>query len=112
MGKLTISIVTWNSAETILTCIQSVLGQSFSNFELLIVDNNSQDRTCALIETIVDERIRFFKKKENTGFCGGHNFSISNSESEFVLLVNPDVILKKNYIERAISKFEKSDSIG
>lgn len=107
-----ISIVTWNSAQTILACIQSVLSQSFSRFELTIVDNNSQDDTCAIIETFTDERIKFFKKKENTGFCGGHNFSISNSDSEFVLLVNPDIILEKNYVEKALEVFKKNERIG
>src|SRR5438105_2145008 len=112
MKRLVISIVTWNSSETIRACVQSLLDQSFPDFTLLIVDNNSRDETCKLIEGFDDKRITLYKMKENTGFCGGHNFSISNSESEFVLLVNPDIILAKNYIEKALEAFKKDDAIG
>jgi GT2 family glycosyltransferase len=110
--KLVVSIVTWNSAETISACISSVLSQSFSEFDLIIVDNNSKDETCNLIEKFSDARIKLHKKSENTGFCGGHNFSIHHSESEFVLLVNPDIVLSPNYIDKAVHAIQKDVSIG
>jgi GT2 family glycosyltransferase len=110
--KLVISIVTWNSASTILTCIQSVLDQTFSDFQLMIVDNDSKDETCKIVESFTDPRLSLFKKNENTGFCGGHNFVIANSESDFVLLVNPDVILSSDYINCAMKSIQENDKIG
>lgn len=112
MQKLIISIVTWNSAQTIEACLQSVVNQSFTDFTLYIVDNNSKDETASIIESYVDRRIKFFKKDHNTGFCGGHNFSIESTQSEFVLLVNPDIILDKNYVELALKTFEGNNAIG
>jgi GT2 family glycosyltransferase len=76
------------------------------------VDNNSQDNTCQIIEKFEDLRIRFFRKEENTGFCGGHNFTISNSSTEFVLLVNPDIIMCPEYIEKALKIMETDAKIG
>lgn len=107
-----ISIVTWNSASTISACIQSVLDQTFSDFQLMIVDNNSKDETCKIVESFKDPRLSIFKKNENTGFCGGHNYSIANSESDFVLLVNPDIILSKNYIDCSMKTIQENDKFG
>jgi GT2 family glycosyltransferase len=112
LEKLLISIVTWNSEQTIASCIRSVLNQTFSDFLLLIVDNNSKDKTCDIVQSFNDERIQFFKKSENTGFCGGHNFSINQSKSDFVLLVNPDIIMKENYVDKALKMIECDAKIG
>jgi GT2 family glycosyltransferase len=112
MEKLTISIVTWNSEKTIIHCVESVLNQSFRDFTLYLVDNNSGDNTVALLETLSDSRIKLFRQKENTGFCGGHNFAIRHSSSEFVLLVNPDVIMNKDYVEKALQRMETDKHIG
>lgn len=112
MRKLIISIVTWNSQESIYNCVKSVLNQSFSDFELFIVDNNSADGTRAIVESFNDSRVKFFKMETNTGFCGGHNFTIGNSSGEFVLLVNPDIELSPNYVEKSLAVIQEEDRIG
>jgi GT2 family glycosyltransferase len=110
--KIVISIVTWNSANTISDCLKSVLSQTFSDFILFVVDNNSTDKTIKNVESFDDPRLIFEKKKENTGFCGGHNYTIRNSTSEYVLLVNPDVILSSNYVENALKAAVSDNRIG
>lgn len=112
MEKLIISIVTWNSEKTITACIESVLKQSFKDFILYVIDNNSHDGTCVLVEQFKDDRLRMFKKTENTGFCGGHNFTIKNSSNKFVLLVNPDIIMCPDYVEKALKRMESDKRIG
>jgi GT2 family glycosyltransferase len=110
--KIVISVVTWNSANTISDCLKSVLSQTYSNFILFVVDNNSTDNTIKIVESFDDPRLIFEKKKENTGFCGGHNYTIRNSSSEYVLLVNPDVILSSNYVENALRVAGSDARIG
>ncbi|MBX2894999.1 MAG: glycosyltransferase family 2 protein [Cyclobacteriaceae bacterium] len=113
MNSLVISIVTWNSAKTITECIKSVLAQSVSDFQLFIVDNNSLDNTVEILESFNDSRIKLFKMNENFGFCGGHNYVISNSESDYVLLVNPDILLSPDYLEKVIATIKSSgNSVG
>ncbi|MBK6522297.1 MAG: glycosyltransferase [Sphingobacteriaceae bacterium] len=94
MAKLIISIVTWNSAESIEACINSVLAQSFTDYEFYILDNASKDNTCAIIEKLGNKKINLIRSSENRGFCGGHNQVINSTKSEFVLLVNPDIIMR------------------
>jgi GT2 family glycosyltransferase len=110
--QLIISIVSWNSAKTIKACIESVLNQTFTDFKVLVIDNNSHDDTCAIVEQFKDERIHLFRQKENTGFCGGHNFAIANSLQEFVLLVNPDIIMDSRYIENALRTMKLDGRTG
>jgi glycosyltransferase involved in cell wall biosynthesis len=63
--KISILICTYNSGNYILPTIQSVLNQSFTDFELLILDNASTDNTIENIKYFNDNRIRLFKNKSN-----------------------------------------------
>lgn len=112
MAKLVISIVTWNSADSIEACIQSVLEQTFSDYELYILDNASSDATCSIIEKLNNKKINFIKLNQNTGFCGGHNQIINSTKSEFVLLVNPDIIMNPDYVERALEVMGERNNVG
>ena len=112
MAKLVVSIVTWDSAQSIDACIRSVLAQTFSDYEFYILDNASVDETCAVIEKINDRRIHLIRFSENKGFCGGHNHVIGITKSEFVLLVNPDIIMQPDYIEKALKTISGKNNIG
>jgi GT2 family glycosyltransferase len=112
MPRLVVSIVAWNSAQTIEACVRSVLSQTFSDFEFYIVDNASADNTCALIEQMNEQRITLIKFKENKGFCGGHNHVIETTKSEFVILVNPDIIMQPDYMENAMRTISQKNNIG
>lgn len=112
MDSLIISIVTWNSADSIKDCVRSVLDQSYSNYKLLIVDNASTDNTWEILKTFSDPRLASTKFEANKGFCGGHNHVLKNTRSEFVLLVNPDIILSPDYVEKALNTIRSNDQIG
>lgn len=112
MPKLVISIVTWNSAQTIEACIRSVLAQTYKDFELIVWDNASKDDTCLVIERMRDERIKLIRSNENKGFCGGHNGVLSTAKSEFVLLVNPDIMMQPDYVAKAIETITEQRNIG
>jgi len=112
MPSIVISLVTWNSGKSIKATIESVLKQNYSNFELHILDNDSKDNTCKIIELFNDERIVFQRNSENKGFCGGHNHIINSTDSDLVLLLNPDVILNEDYLSIALETFDVSDNIG
>ncbi len=112
MPPIVISLITWNSGTSIKATIESVIKQTYTNYKLYIIDNNSDDDTSKIIESFTDERIIFKKNSENTGFCGGHNFVINSTESEYVLLLNPDIILDENYLGLALDTFKLSEHIG
>ena len=112
MAKLIITIVTWNSAGSIEKCIASVLAQSFTDYEFYILDNDSKDETCSLIENLNNKKINLVRSNQNKGFCGGHNQIINSTKSEFVLLVNPDIIMQPDYVEKALVTMCEKNNTG
>ena len=70
---ISVCIPTFNSEKYIIECLQSVLNQTYTEFEIIISDNDSSDDTLNLIESFKDERIKIFKNEKNIGM--GNNFN-------------------------------------
>ncbi len=115
MSTVTVQIVTFNSADDIINCLKAISYQSFRVTEIIIVDNNSSDQT---IEKIEDWRknntiaIKIVRNSENVGFAGGHNLAINLTHSDYVLVLNPDVVLDKDYISQLVDVLEKNPNTG
>lgn len=114
MPSVLLSLVSWNSADSIEACLRSVLAQTWADFELWVVDNNSHDDTCARVEALAatDARVRLHRLSENTGFCGGHNYALDRTETDLVLLVNPDVEMEPDYLACAVAAIRRDARIG
>ncbi|RSK29818.1 glycosyltransferase family 2 protein [Hymenobacter metallilatus] len=114
MPTALLSLVTWNSAESIEACLASVLAQSYTDFEVWVVDNDSYDDTCSRVAALAatDARLSLHQLPRNTGFCGGHNYSLDRTTHELVLLVNPDVEMAPDYLERAVAAIRQHEQIG
>lgn len=111
-AKILISVVTYNSSNYIKECIDAILRQTYSHFVLVIFDNHSVDDTSAIVNQYNDHRIHFHQGNENIGFGRAHNWVIDNFDSEFILVLNPDAILTKSYLENALPYFEIDERIG
>ncbi|MCX7832909.1 MAG: glycosyltransferase family 2 protein, partial [Ignavibacteria bacterium] len=97
--ELSIIIVNYNTTEFIKNCINSIKSNiNQKDFEIIVVDNNSDDRS---IESLTDEYpdVKFIWQNSNRGFGAGCNIGIKNSESQYILLLNPDIEVKTNAIE-------------
>lgn len=108
---VTISLVTWNSQEFIQECLKSVLAQTRRDFRLLIVDNASQDATVARIREEFP-RLHILTHSTNLGFGRAHNHAIRLAKTPYVLVLNPDVILQGDFLERAIPYLEQRPHLG
>ena len=97
-----ISILTsvYNTEKYIGLCIESVLNQSFINYEFIIIDDGSTDKTAKIIENFanLDKRIKFYKKK-NTGLTNSLNYGISLASSNFILRLDADDLMLPRRIE-------------
>ena len=112
MNKLvSIIILTYNSEKYIEECLQSVFNQTYKNVEVIIVDNNSQDKTKGILRESKGNLKVIFNNK-NLGYTGGNNIGIRESRGEYVIIINPDVILAENYIQEVINEFEQNVQSG
>lgn len=102
-----IIILTYNSAKTILKCLQSVYENLRYIDEVIIVDNNSEDKTSSLVEKFIvgKKQFIFIKNQNNIGFSAGTNIGIKASNKPFVVLLNPDTIVTKNWTDRLLFHF-------
>mgnify|MGYP001292544953 FL=1 len=93
-------IPSYNRADFIAKTIQSVLNQTCSNFELIIVDDGSTDSTEKTIFSFKDPRIKYFKK-ENAERGAARNFGVSKAKGDYITFLDSDDLLYSTYLEEA-----------
>lgn len=115
---VSVNIVTFNGEKYIKDCLNSVFGQSYRKVEVLVIDNNSEDKTKEILEEISgskNSKIPKIKKifnQTNLGFSKAHNEGIKRSKGEYILCLNQDVVLDKNFLEESVFVLEKDKKIG
>jgi GT2 family glycosyltransferase len=110
--KVSVCIVTYNSARDIEDCLHAVLRQSFPLASVVVVDNASTDGTREVLARCGDG-IRLILNERNNGFAGGQNQAIAASApSDYVLVLNPDVSLDPDYIAEIVAIMERDPRIG
>lgn len=98
----------FKQAEFIEDSIESVKGQTYKNWELIIVDDGSPDNVMEIAEKYVkqDTRIKFYHT-ENQGVSGARNFGIKKSSGEFLIPLDADDKIHKDYIKTCVDRFLK-----
>lgn len=109
MDKVTIVIPAYNRASTLDRAINSVLNQSYSNIEVIVVDDNSTDNTIEIIRKINDKRLKYIKLNENKGACFARNLGIQNSTGEYIAFQDSDDEWYKDKLDKQL-KFLKEES--
>ena len=110
MTSIVVQIVTYNSADDMQVCLDSVFAQTYPIEKVIVIDNNSQDNIKEVIALY--PQVYFVSNKINNGFVGGHNQAIGYADSDYVLVLNPDVILEPGYIELILNYMLQNQNIG
>lgn len=109
--RVSVTLVTYNSGRFIKRCLESVLEQRYPNLEIVVVDNASQDGTVDLLEQFAD-RCRIYYNDENVGFAAAQNQAIGLSRGDWVLTLNPDVLLLPNFIQALVEAGNVDPKVG
>jgi GT2 family glycosyltransferase len=104
--KVAVHIVTHNSADTIPSCLKALQKQSFRNIVICIIDNNSTDNTAQIANKFAPDVL--VKNTQNIGYAAAHNQALRYTKSEYVLTLNPDVLLGDRFIERMVGSIDGS----
>jgi GT2 family glycosyltransferase len=96
---ISIIIVNWNGKKWLQKCLASLYMQTYGDFEVILVDNNSIDDSLNFVRTNFSD-VRIIESKHNLGFAGGNNLGIKNASGEFVLLLNSDTWLDESFLEK------------
>ncbi len=103
---VSIIMPTYNRRRIIGKSIESVLQQTYSNFELIIIDDGSTDNTDEYINSFTDGRIRYIRYKKNKGACHARNRGLKAAKGEYIAFLDSDNIWSKDYLRSRIDKFE------
>ena len=103
MVKVAVNIVTFNSADDIAACLESLQSQTFKDFRIHVLDNASSDAT---IRNLSGFDLDLIRSNHNTGFARAHNDLIRSYPAEYVLILNPDAILKAEFLERMVTSLD------
>lgn len=110
--RISVCLPVYNGADTILQTIQSILTQTFKNFELVIVDNASSDSTVNLVKSVKDDRIKIYRNENNIG-CG-QNLEVCKKKAkcEILFYISADDVADVNALRKVYDAFQISEDIG
>jgi len=111
--KFSIILPTYNRAGTYLKgAIDSIVSQSYDNWELLIIDNHSQDFTDELIDSYKDHRIKTYKIHNNGNIAKSRNLGIKKSSGDYIALIDSDDFWHKDKLKISLEYLEKNKLNG
>jgi glycosyltransferase involved in cell wall biosynthesis len=110
--KVSVIVLTYNRANMVTETIDSILKQTFRDFELIIVDNCSRDDTEKVIGGYADDRIRYFKN-DNGGFIAvNRNYGISRAAGEYIAFCDDDDLWLPEKLEKQLLEFDEDGRLG
>lgn len=109
--EISVVIPTYKRAELVLRAIQSVLQQTFQNFEIIIVDDCSPDNTGDAVRTIRDPRIRYLRHDVNKGLPAGRNTGIDAARGRYLAFLDDDDEWRPEKLEREHAAIQNHDAV-
>ena len=109
MDKIDILLATYNGQEFLREQIDSILNQSYQDFNLIISDDSSEDETYKILKEYEkkDSRIRLFRQEKNLGLIQNFEFLLKQVTSDYFMFSDQDDIWKENKMEKSINKLKQ-----
>ncbi len=108
-SKVSIIIPNYNRAEDILECVESINASNYSNFDIVVVDDCSIDDSADILES---KGIRIIRHNKNRGPSAARNTGAKNTDGEFIIFVDSDVVIFKDTIEKFVKIFPGNKKIA
>jgi glycosyltransferase involved in cell wall biosynthesis len=111
MPTISIIIPAYNAEQTILETIKSAQQQTFSDFELIVINDGSKDRTIEILQDVKDERLKIFSY-ENAGSATARNRGISHATGEFITFLDADDLWTPDKLELQLAALKQHPEAG
>lgn len=110
-GLVSVILVNFNNMEFIPRLLRDLFRQTYASLEVLFFDNGSNDGSVEFVKRNF-AKVRVFEMKKNIGFSGPNNEGIRRSHGEYVLALNLDIELERNFVEELVRGVERNPRIG
>ena len=108
---VSVIVVNLNRRDLLISCLESLFRQTFSNFEVIVVDNGSVDDSMVVLRGLT-ERIRIVSLPVNRGFAGGCNAGIAIAQGRYIATLNNDAVADPRWLEELVAGIETHPLVG
>ncbi|MFQ5824314.1 MAG: glycosyltransferase family 2 protein [bacterium] len=112
MPKVSVLLPVYNEEKWIASAIRSILNQTFNDFEFLIINDGSQDKTESIIRSFSDRRIRLINNDKNLGVVKSSNKGIFSADGEYIARVDADDISLPSRLEKQVQFMEQHPEVA
>ena len=111
---VSVIILNYNGRDYLGNCLDSVLKSQYANFEVILVDNASTDRSLIDAQDTygVDPRLKIVRNSSNLGFSGGNNVGFEYCSGEYIVFLNNDTIVEEDWLANLVDAMQNDSSIG
>jgi GT2 family glycosyltransferase len=113
--SLYLIVLTWNSKDLIVECLESLFKVKYDNLHIVVVDNDSKDGTSDFLRSEYGNKINLIRMNHNSMFAGGNNAGIKFAQSknaDYIMLVNDDTVIHEDMVTELIKVAESDPTIG
>jgi GT2 family glycosyltransferase len=107
---VSVIVVSYQSGPTLARCLEALRGQTFTDFEVLLVDNASTDGA-PQAAAAADPTLRFLQPGDNLGFAAGNNLAAREARGRWLVLLNPDAYARPDWLEALIAGAERHPDV-
>lgn len=108
---ISVIVVNFNGRQWLKRCLSDLLKQNYAKVEIILVDNGSTDGSSELVKRYFP-KVKLINSGRNLGFAGGNNLGIKAAKGEYLVLVNNDVTVGKNYLADLLLAFDQIPNLG
>lgn len=110
--KVSYLIVTWNNEKIITDCIDTLFAWCPTDNQVIVVDNDSSDATCAVIRDRYADKVILIEAGENLGFSKANNRALEMATGDYIFYVNPDVVFVEDIVTPMLEVLENDPQTG
>lgn len=111
MCQVSLIIVNWNGCHLLRGCLDAVMAQTYRDFEVILVDNGSNDDSCAFVHQYFPT-VRLVSLSHNIGFTGGNIAGYQVSRGKYIALLNNDTRPEPQWLEELVKEMKTDDTLG
>ena len=108
---ISIVVLNWNAKEMTAECVASIKKQNFKDYELIVVDNGSNGNDAQYLKKKFND-VKIVQSEKNLGYAGGNNLGIKSAKRDWILILNNDIALDKNFLKELWNNRNKADILG
>ena len=110
MVGVSVGIPVYNGENYLMQAVTSVINQNYDNFEIIIIDNASTDKTFKIMQEINNKKVRIYRNKKNIGSINNFNLCIEKSKKEFFVLLPHDDLLLPNFLNDFVQAIKDNEA--